>query len=508
MTAAPSSSPRPSRSRASTCSPAGSSGWKSIGSRRCSTSFNAAYGQDLRARCAPSSVENKVDTQDGRGQRRRRPPRPRRRLPKPKAQGRVMAAPARLRLAAEDCWQSQCWSLAFAQQPPRSAGAGLPRSRSRPMRRKRPSYAWSRQRCEEWHIPDAPLRAFRDNERRGRGLRQQLPQPTADRRRTSTAVTHLLLGILRVQEQRRSRVSSATRAGSRRLGRGNGRDVFALVHDEYHADKHAGACQFQGRDELLVQCRDRGAIARWRAAASRPTSSPPTLVAAPGFRQDVDQGRHRGFFNPSNIIEHDGAWYALIATTGGEGQKRGVCLFRSDQDRRPDLLARLSTGKDFVHARPSIPIATTTDQARAVPAAQASADHGRLDHPPRAERDNSSRIFHLGPDPSQGIAGGRVAYSWSVGPDPNWSPLQTLDRPSDDVEQELQPTGTRYAYGSLADPSSKSRNFETTGDEAYPVHDQDAGRRTAGSGQTAISSGSRFSSSRRGIVLNLGSSLG
>ncbi len=47
-----------------------------------------------------------------------------------------------------------------------------------------------------------------------------------------------------------------------------------------------------------------------------------------------------------------------------------------------------------------------------------------------------------------------------------WSPLQTL---------VVHPTmwskncadRTRYAYGSIADPASHSRNFETTGDEAF-----------------------------------------
>jgi hypothetical protein len=319
-------------------------------------------------------------------------------------------------------------------------------------------YAWSRQRCEEWHIPDAPLRAFRDASGEvvafaSNYRNRPLIGAGLDRITTSCSVSF---------ESKNSADPSqfSDKSWIAATWTRNGRDVFALVHDEYHADKHAGACQFKD------------AMSCWynvvTAAQSRDggqhftNSSPPTLVAAPGFRQDVDQGRHRGFFNPSNIIEHDGAWYALIATTGGEGQKRGVCLFRSTKIDDPTSW-RGFDGKDFV-LRARDPYRENTDQAepcqplKVLPTTVGSITR----HEPSGQ---FLSIFHLGPDPSQGIAGGRVAYSWSSDLK-NWSPLQTL---------VVHPTmwskncadRTRYAYGSLADPSSKSRNFETTGDEAF-----------------------------------------
>nr|MDX3809856.1 hypothetical protein [Bosea sp. (in: a-proteobacteria)] len=74
-------------------------------------------------------------------------------------------------------------------------------------------------------------------------------------------------------------------------------------------------------------------------------------------------------------------------------------------------------------------------------------------------------LFHLGPDPRQDIAGGRVAYSWSDDLI-HWSPLQTLlvhpTMWSKDCSDQM-----RYAYGAIADPQSRSRNFQTTGDTAY-----------------------------------------
>ena len=106
----------------------------------------------------------------------------------------------------------------------------------------------------------------------------------------------------------------------------DGRAVAALVHHEYHADDFG-------------RCRASGDLACWynTILAYRSddgghdfTKVEPSVVAAAPFRQDVEQGRHRGFFNPSNIVADGGHYYALISTTGWTGQPFGNCLFRSD----------------------------------------------------------------------------------------------------------------------------------------------------------------------------------
>jgi hypothetical protein len=105
----------------------------------------------------------------------------------------------------------------------------------------------------------------------------------------------------------------------------NGRDVAALVHEEYHADTHKTCsvtdslgCWFN--TVLAFHSADGGASF---------TSSVPLVVASAPFRQDVEQGRHRGFFNPSNMFADGRTVYAFISTTGWAGQSPGNCLFRS-----------------------------------------------------------------------------------------------------------------------------------------------------------------------------------
>ena len=122
----------------------------------------------------------------------------------------------------------------------------------------------------------------------------------------------------------------------------DGRTVAALVHHEYHAD------QFH-------RCRASGDLACWYntivAYMSTDggldfTRTTPLVVAAAPFRQDVEQGRHRGFFNPSNIVTDRKAFYALISTTGWTGQPFGSCLFRTSDPAKGGSW-RAFDGHDF-----------------------------------------------------------------------------------------------------------------------------------------------------------------
>ena len=89
----------------------------------------------------------------------------------------------------------------------------------------------------------------------------------------------------------------------------DGRTVAALVHEEYHADQF-GRCTAQGDlacwyNTILAYRSGNGGLDFSRV--------PKPVVAAAPFRQDVEQGRHRGFFNPSNITADPAAgdWRAF-----------------------------------------------------------------------------------------------------------------------------------------------------------------------------------------------------
>ena len=106
----------------------------------------------------------------------------------------------------------------------------------------------------------------------------------------------------------------------------NGRDVAALAHHEYHASEHKGRCTSAD----FMSCWYNSVLELRSSDGGRSfvKERQPVVASAP-FRQDVDQTRHRGFFNPSNIIGFHDAWYFFASTTGWAGQPYGACLFRS-----------------------------------------------------------------------------------------------------------------------------------------------------------------------------------
>ncbi len=105
----------------------------------------------------------------------------------------------------------------------------------------------------------------------------------------------------------------------------DGRNITALIHHEYHADAH-GRCSAH----TDLACWYNTVLAYHSKNGGEDfVRSQPLVVAAAPFRQNAGQGRHRGFFNPSNIFSDGTYEYFFAATTGWDGQPFGACLFRS-----------------------------------------------------------------------------------------------------------------------------------------------------------------------------------
>ncbi len=125
----------------------------------------------------------------------------------------------------------------------------------------------------------------------------------------------------------------------------DGTTVFALIHSEYHGHRHPGQCS-TGRYmdcwyNVVTQ-----AVSRDAGRSFHFGRTPPPLVAAVPYRHDPDARRHVGFFNPTNILRHDGAWFAMVWTEGAGLQRRGNCLLRSPRIADPAAW-RAWTGRDF-----------------------------------------------------------------------------------------------------------------------------------------------------------------
>ena len=105
----------------------------------------------------------------------------------------------------------------------------------------------------------------------------------------------------------------------------DGQRVAALAHQEYHADEH-GRCSVA----TTLGCWFNSIIAfSSRDGGHSFAMDRPAVVASAPFPQNEQQGRHRGFFNPSNIFSDGQYEYVFAATTGWDGQPYGACLFRA-----------------------------------------------------------------------------------------------------------------------------------------------------------------------------------
>ena len=209
-----------------------------------------------------------------------------------------------------------------------------------------------RDACDGHDVPDAPLRAYRDSDGviRAFGLHyenRRLSGPSLLTLKVECPVVYRASGDSEPRKfDDRSWITATWTP--------DGKVIHALAHHEFQAHRHKGRCRFEDymkcwwNSILNIRSDDGGRSFR---------RSEPLVMAAPPFPSDQEQGRHRGFFNPSNIIAKDGAIYTLIGTTGWEAspgraaQAGGVCLFRSADLVKADW--RAFDGKAFFARFPS-----------------------------------------------------------------------------------------------------------------------------------------------------------
>jgi hypothetical protein len=203
-------------------------------------------------------------------------------------------------------------------------------------------FAAKRDACDGHDVPDAPARAYRDQ----KGEVVFFAMHYRNRRLSGPDFGKLKLDCRVVLDSAGQEDPAAydDKSWITATWTEDGQKVFALVHHEYQANHHRGRCKAEGylacwyNTVLAVSSTDGG------LSFERPKA--PQVVAGAPFRQEVGQGRHRGFFNPSNIFRDSLYRYMFAATTGWEGQPSGACLFRTEDIADPSAW-RAWDGKSF-----------------------------------------------------------------------------------------------------------------------------------------------------------------
>jgi hypothetical protein len=324
-------------------------------------------------------------------------------------------------------------------------------------------FRWKTDACEPRDIPDAPARAYRD----AAGTVHLIASHYVNRQMTGPSlgrVKHDCALIMRSAYNRNPDEFADTEwiAAPYTL---DGNTVFAMVHNEYHGYAHPGECA----SGLSLRCwysaitlarsDDRGATFRH----ARP--APGHLVAEVPYRY-VPNATHYGLFQPSNIVAHDGYYYALVAAEPHRKQENGTCVLRTKHLDDPASW-RAWDGNDYT--------VTFADPYKGRVDAGAHicepADPDAIDRMSQSLTYNTyfGKFLLVGESGDYNVRKRRNVYGfyYSVSDDLiNWSRRKLIR------ETELAYTyrcGDRdpVAYPSLLDPRSKSRNFETTGRRPY-----------------------------------------
>ncbi|MFL4987270.1 MAG: hypothetical protein ACJ8C0_02830 [Microvirga sp.] len=186
-------------------------------------------------------------------------------------------------------------------------------------------FASTKDACDGHDVPDAPVRAFRDA--KGAVVLFGMHYQNRALRGESFDKLKLDCRIVLASSGKADPAAYDDKSWITATWTEDGTRVEALLHHEYQANHHAGRCK--AKEYLACWYNTVLAVASSDGGASFPRPKTPQVVAAAPFRQEVGQGRHRGFFNPSNIVTDGALRYMFAATTGWDGQPSGACLFRT-----------------------------------------------------------------------------------------------------------------------------------------------------------------------------------
>ncbi|MCI2398465.1 hypothetical protein [Aliiroseovarius subalbicans] len=190
-------------------------------------------------------------------------------------------------------------------------------------------FDWSKDSCGPGHFADLPVRAFRDAD----DVVHLIISHTETRRMSGPDLSRLSVPcdvIMRsTQDPDPARFAFKEWIGA--VYSEDGKTVHALVHNE-----------FQGNAVGQAACTSRDYFKCWYnsvtytrstdggATFTRPITPPDHLVASIPHRYQPDAGIF-GVFSPSNIIAHDGQYYAYVKAQVPPDGAQHVCLIRTDQ---------------------------------------------------------------------------------------------------------------------------------------------------------------------------------
>lgn len=316
-------------------------------------------------------------------------------------------------------------------------------------------YNKSAEGCDEGDIPDIPARAFRDD----KGRVQLIASNSVNRRMIGPDLNQVKHDCHVIMHSRQNRDSSKyeDQEWLHSFYTENGRQIFALIHNEYQGHTHEGQC----RSKTYENCWFNSvtwAVSNDSGDSYTHPPGPQHLVATIPYRYEPDIGHPVGIFNPSNIVKKNGYYYVIVNGAAYKDIPDGAGLLRTNNLTDPKSW-RAWDGKGF-HVRFSNPYLETN-------ASTATHYYSPLDLEiwvsSLTYNTHLNRYLALGSGTFNHISG--IYYSLSEDLI-HWTKPKLLKQ---GVLFQVWKKGNPdpIEYPSALDPNSLSRSFETTGKRFY-----------------------------------------
>ena len=193
-------------------------------------------------------------------------------------------------------------------------------------------FDYTTMRCDDFDLPDGPTQAIRDSTERIQvsgvsGGGRRLTGPTFNSLTRDCSSPYPLTGDPNPAHYNETNVLNA-------LYTENGRDVYGLVHNEWHGWAIPGACPAALGNRRCGSGAITYAVSHDDGNTYSVPPSPDNLVATVPPRPTIDDVR-TGLFSPTNPIKKGNYYYSIVLSGTIGDQDIGACVMRTDDIADP-----------------------------------------------------------------------------------------------------------------------------------------------------------------------------
>jgi hypothetical protein len=193
-------------------------------------------------------------------------------------------------------------------------------------------YNWYTDRCVRSDIPDAPARAFRDD----RGQVHLIATHEDNRSLVGSDFGHLRHSCSVIYQGRHS--DDPSRFNDRQWLTSfttiNGRDIFAIVHNEFQGNRRRTMCR-SGKYMFCWYNSLNFAVSHDGGYSFREPAWPENLIATLPYTYAGDIGHPVGYFQPTNIVRKNELFYVMFHAEAYGAQRWGECLAATSDPSDP-----------------------------------------------------------------------------------------------------------------------------------------------------------------------------